>query len=72
MNLLPKSRDEFTKKDYWDNFFMKRGSKQFEWCVTLKILRNEFQRKLIFAGMENIQSYVNIYINILNCRIRYL
>ncbi|CAG9771157.1 unnamed protein product [Ceutorhynchus assimilis] len=31
MNLLPKSKDEFSQKEYWDDFFKKRGSKAFEW-----------------------------------------
>ncbi|XP_044267613.1 eEF1A lysine and N-terminal methyltransferase homolog [Tribolium madens] len=31
MNLLPKSHEEFSQKEYWDTFFKKRGSKAFEW-----------------------------------------
>ncbi|XP_023014100.2 eEF1A lysine and N-terminal methyltransferase homolog [Leptinotarsa decemlineata] len=31
MNLLPKSKEEFSQKDYWDTFFRKRGAKAFEW-----------------------------------------
>lgn len=31
MNLLPKSRQEFTQTDYWNSFFQKRGKKSFEW-----------------------------------------
>ncbi|XP_075214630.1 eEF1A lysine and N-terminal methyltransferase homolog isoform X2 [Lycorma delicatula] len=31
MNVLPKSNVEFTKKDYWDSFFVKRGKEAFEW-----------------------------------------
>lgn len=31
MNLLPKSHSDFRSKDYWDNFFRKRGKKAFEW-----------------------------------------
>lgn len=31
MNLLPKSNEEFSQKDYWDSFFKKRGIKAFEW-----------------------------------------
>ncbi|CAG9825256.1 unnamed protein product [Phaedon cochleariae] len=31
MNLLPKSKEEFSQKEYWDSFFKKRGSKAFEW-----------------------------------------
>ncbi|RZC40643.1 Methyltransf 25, and/or Spermine synth domain containing protein [Asbolus verrucosus] len=31
MNLLPKSREEFSQKEYWDSFFKKRGAKAFEW-----------------------------------------
>lgn len=33
MNLLPKSHQEFSKADYWNNFFKKRGKKAFEWLV---------------------------------------
>ena len=31
MNLLPRNRQEFGQKDYWDVFFKKRGTKAFEW-----------------------------------------
>ncbi|KAG5896827.1 hypothetical protein JTB14_032068 [Gonioctena quinquepunctata] len=31
MNLLPKSKEEFSQKEYWDSFFKKRGAKAFEW-----------------------------------------
>ncbi|CAG9854953.1 unnamed protein product [Phyllotreta striolata] len=31
MNLLPKSKEEFSQKEYWDAFFKKRGNKAFEW-----------------------------------------
>ncbi|XP_022919129.2 eEF1A lysine and N-terminal methyltransferase homolog [Onthophagus taurus] len=31
MNLLPKNKEEFTKKEYWESFFKKRGNKAFEW-----------------------------------------
>ncbi|XP_066141878.1 eEF1A lysine and N-terminal methyltransferase homolog isoform X1 [Euwallacea fornicatus] len=31
MNLLPKTKEEFSQKDYWDKFFKKRGKKAFEW-----------------------------------------
>lgn len=31
MNLLPKSREEFSQKEYWDSFFKKRGNQAFEW-----------------------------------------
>lgn len=31
MNLLPKSREDFSKTDYWNTFFKKRGTKAFEW-----------------------------------------
>jgi hypothetical protein len=31
MNLLPKSHQEFSQKEYWDSFFKKRGAKAFEW-----------------------------------------
>ncbi|CAG9121648.1 unnamed protein product [Plutella xylostella] len=31
MNLLPKSHKEFGEKDYWNQFFKKRGNKAFEW-----------------------------------------
>ncbi|KAL1491714.1 hypothetical protein ABEB36_012271 [Hypothenemus hampei] len=31
MNLIPKSKEEFSQKDYWDRFFKKRGNKAFEW-----------------------------------------
>lgn len=34
MNLLPKSKDEFSQKEYWDSFFKKRGKIAFEWYVT--------------------------------------
>lgn len=33
MNLLPKSHLEFSKADYWNTFFKKRGTKAFEWYV---------------------------------------
>lgn len=31
MNLLPKSKEQFSQKEYWDAFFNKRGNKAFEW-----------------------------------------
>ncbi|XP_015114910.1 eEF1A lysine and N-terminal methyltransferase homolog [Diachasma alloeum] len=31
MNLLPKCHEEFSKADYWNTFFKKRGKKAFEW-----------------------------------------
>ncbi|XP_053599150.1 eEF1A lysine and N-terminal methyltransferase homolog [Microplitis demolitor] len=31
MNLLPKCHEEFSKEDYWNTFFKKRGKKTFEW-----------------------------------------
>lgn len=31
MALLPKTKEEFSQKDYWDEFFKKRGNKAFEW-----------------------------------------
>jgi hypothetical protein len=31
MNLLPKTREDFGEKEYWNAFFRKRGSKAFEW-----------------------------------------
>ncbi|XP_030749681.1 eEF1A lysine and N-terminal methyltransferase homolog [Sitophilus oryzae] len=31
MNLLPKTKEEFSQKEYWDLFFKKRGNKAFEW-----------------------------------------
>ncbi|CAG9826229.1 unnamed protein product [Diabrotica balteata] len=31
MNLLPKSKEQFSQKEYWDTFFKKRGNKAFEW-----------------------------------------
>lgn len=31
MSLLPKSKEEFSQKEYWDTFFKRRGSKAFEW-----------------------------------------
>ncbi|CAD6206589.1 GSCOCG00010061001-RA-CDS [Cotesia congregata] len=31
MNLLPKCHEEFSKEDYWNSFFKKRGKKTFEW-----------------------------------------
>ncbi|KAF5303179.1 hypothetical protein FQA39_LY10092 [Lamprigera yunnana] len=31
MNLLPKTHHEFSQKDYWEDFFKKRGAKAFEW-----------------------------------------
>ncbi|KAJ8974922.1 hypothetical protein NQ317_010205 [Molorchus minor] len=31
MNLLPKSKNQFTEVDYWESFFKQRGSKTFEW-----------------------------------------
>jgi hypothetical protein len=31
MSLLPKHHDEFRSKEYWDDFFDKRGDKAFEW-----------------------------------------
>lgn len=31
MNLLPRSKEEFSQTEYWDTFFKKRGNKAFEW-----------------------------------------
>lgn len=38
MNLLPKSHQDFSQKEYWNTFFKKRGKKAFEWWVTYNIL----------------------------------
>lgn len=37
MNLLPKTKEEFSRTDYWDSFFRNRGSKSFEWYLVLLI-----------------------------------
>jgi len=31
MNLLPKTHVDFSQKEYWNDFFKKRGRKAFEW-----------------------------------------
>lgn len=31
MNLLPKSHEDFSKTEYWNTFFKKRGTRAFEW-----------------------------------------
>ncbi|KAF7270052.1 hypothetical protein GWI33_016957 [Rhynchophorus ferrugineus] len=31
MNLLPKSKEEFSQQEYWNLFFKKRGNEAFEW-----------------------------------------
>ena len=48
MNLLPKDHNEFVKKEYWDQFFKKRGAKAFEWYVIHCICAG-FQEYRVFA-----------------------
>ncbi|KAK7861620.1 hypothetical protein R5R35_010125 [Gryllus longicercus] len=31
MNLLPKTKQDFSRKEYWNSFFKKRGARAFEW-----------------------------------------
>ena len=31
LNLLPEDRAQFASKEYWDDFFQKRGERAFEW-----------------------------------------
>lgn len=31
MSLLPKTKQDFTQKEYWNSFFEKRGKQTFEW-----------------------------------------
>ncbi|XP_067001304.2 eEF1A lysine and N-terminal methyltransferase homolog [Anabrus simplex] len=31
MNLLPRTHEDFSQKDFWNSFFKKRGAKAFEW-----------------------------------------
>lgn len=31
MDLLPKTSEEFTKEEYWNEFFKKRKEVPFEW-----------------------------------------
>ncbi|XP_044752942.1 eEF1A lysine and N-terminal methyltransferase homolog [Coccinella septempunctata] len=46
MNLLPKTKEEFSRTDYWDSFFRNRGSKSFEW----------------YGEYHDLYSYLNKYI----------
>lgn len=67
MNLLPKDHSEFVKKEYWDQFFKKRGSKAFEWygeypelCGVLhKYIKP--QDKLLVIGCGNSQLSADMY-----------
>src|SRR4051812_42715899 len=38
MSLLPTNHDEFRTKQYWDEFFLKRGDAAFEWYGSYKEL----------------------------------
>lgn len=65
MNLLPKSHQDFSQKEYWNTFFSKRGKKAFEWFVkVLNIIENKIVRCSYLTGTANILNYVDIYTNI--------
>lgn len=67
MNLLPQSHREFHSPEYWDKFFIKRGSKAFEWygeypelCGVLhKYIKTK--DKLLVVGCGNSVISENLY-----------
>ncbi|XP_023224128.1 methyltransferase-like protein 13 [Centruroides sculpturatus] len=67
MSLLPKSISNFSKEDYWNKFFTKRGNRAFEWygeypqlCGLLhKYIRPK--DKLLNIGCGNSQLSVDLY-----------
>lgn len=67
MSLLPKTKDEFSSKEYWNTFFSKRGTKSFEWygeyaelCGILhKYIRTN--DKILIAGCGNSTISADLY-----------
>ncbi|CAH0557061.1 unnamed protein product [Brassicogethes aeneus] len=59
MNLLPKTKEEFKQKEYWDSFFQKRGNKAFEWYGEYPELAEHLhkytkkQDEILIAGCGN-------------------
>ncbi|RZF35487.1 hypothetical protein LSTR_LSTR013131 [Laodelphax striatellus] len=67
MNILPKSDSDFTKKDYWDSFFVKRGNEAFEWYGEYRELRGIFEKyikisdSILVIGCGNSNLSVDLY-----------
>ena len=66
MNLLPKRREEFRSKDYWDEFFRKRTD-AFEWYGEYEDLCGvldkycKLNEKLLMVGCGNSQLSEDLY-----------
>ena len=66
MNLLPKTREEFRSKDYWDEFFRKRTN-AFEWYGQYNELCGvldkycKLKEKLLMIGCGNSQLSEDLY-----------
>lgn len=67
MNLLPKSISNFSKEEYWNKFFTKRGNQSFEWYGEyphLCGLLHKYMKpndKLLNIGCGNSQLSVDLY-----------
>ncbi|KAL3283256.1 hypothetical protein HHI36_006404 [Cryptolaemus montrouzieri] len=65
--LLPKSKEEFSKGDYWNSFFQTRGSKAFEWYGEYDELSNYFHKyikekdQILITGCGNSSIGENLY-----------
>lgn len=67
MNLLPKTKEEFSRTDYWDSFFRSRGSKSFEWYGEYHDLSSYLNKyiklndKVLITGCGNSDLGANLY-----------
>ncbi|XP_039280427.1 eEF1A lysine and N-terminal methyltransferase homolog [Nilaparvata lugens] len=67
MNILPRTDSDFTKKDYWDSFFVKRGNEAFEWYGEYRELRGIFEKyikisdSILVIGCGNSNLSVDLY-----------
>ncbi|XP_055375770.1 eEF1A lysine and N-terminal methyltransferase homolog [Condylostylus longicornis] len=67
MNLLPKTHEEFSKSDYWNSFFKKRGEKSFEWYgeyLELCDILNKYIKpkdKILVVGCGNSKLSLDMY-----------
>ncbi|CAL4094377.1 unnamed protein product, partial [Meganyctiphanes norvegica] len=67
MSLLPKTKDEFSSKEYWNTFFSKRGAKAFEWYgeyAELCGILHKYIRpndKILVAGCGNSTISADLY-----------
>lgn len=62
MNLLPKSNEEFSQKNYWDSFFKKRGIKAFEWQETFSLFISYIRYSFRYGEYPELSGHLHKYI----------